>query len=358
MLAKQFIPRPRDPQRLATNLRGLTVPAAVYSALNPYSWSPRALTALPFSFPQSRLNVMNETTPSPTPGPSSKPSNSPSSSTAGTKRKRTSAGKYYAVKVGYQPGVYYEWKECLAQVTGFKGAVFQGFPSLEEANAFLTGSKLELGRGASPHRQEPTRFYAIQRGHKPGVYTNWANAQEQIRGFQRPRYKKFSTREEAEEFVRLGGGAPALFGGSATGQTTILGVPGLTSEDPKDAQGAPLEPGEGPLPPGAEDGFDPNVLLDPKTGKVVYKTREQKTAMKAQPKAPPGMLRIYTDGSSLKNGKTQAAAGVGVYFGPGDTRFASLSLVSFDFALLTSNFPAGMYQSPYKATDRLINGRN
>lgn len=219
------------------------------------------------------------------------------------------------MKVGYQPGVYYEWKDCLAQVTGFKGAVFQGFPTIEEANAFLTGAKLP-SRGASPLGPEPTRFYAIQRGHRPGVYTNWAHAQEQIKGFQRPRYKKFATREEAEEFVKLGGQA-VQFG---TTETTLSGVPGLTSTNPKDQEGATVGPGEGPLPPGAEDGFDPNVLLDPKTGKVVYKTDGQKATTKTQPKGPPGMLRIYTDGSSLKNGKTQAAAGVGVYFGPGDSR--------------------------------------
>lgn len=67
---------------------------------------------------------MDENTPSPTPGPGAgaKRSKSPSS-TEGTKRKRGPAGKYYAVKAGYQPGVYYEWKDCLAQVTGFKGAI-------------------------------------------------------------------------------------------------------------------------------------------------------------------------------------------------------------------------------------------
>lgn len=96
----------------------------------------------------------------------------------------------------------------------------------------------------------------------------------------------------------------------------------------RDQQGATVEPGEGPLPPGAEDGFDPNVLLDPKTGKVVYRTNEQKAATKTLPKGPPGMLRIYTDGSSLKNGRTQAAAGVGVYFGPGDSRFVYLNVLT------------------------------
>ncbi|KAL2820803.1 Caulimovirus viroplasmin-domain-containing protein [Aspergillus cavernicola] len=314
-----FIPRLTLVQNFPTNRRSLTLPRILHPILN-FASSTLRTPPSPFIF-QSWYNAMNETTPSPTPGPATKPSKSPSSATAGVKRKRGSAGKYYAVKSGYQPGIYYEWKECLAQVTGFKGAVFQAFPSLDEANAFLTGAKFTSPRGASPLGSEPTRFYAIQRGHKPGVYTNWANAQEQIKGFQKPRYKKFATREEAEEFVKLGGETPAQSAETETTPQNLPGAPGLTSENPKDAQGAPIEAGRAPLPPGAEDGFDPNVLLDPKTGKVVYKTNGEKATTKAQPKGPPGMLRIYTDGSSLKNGRTHATAGVGVYFGPGDTRF-------------------------------------
>jgi ribonuclease HI len=123
--------------------------------------------------------------------------------------------------------------------------------------------------------------------------------------------------------VKLGG-EPTRFASST--DTKLPGAPGLTSDIPKDQQGNPYEPGEGPLPPGAEDGFDPNVILDPKTGKVVYKTPEQKIATKTQQKGPPGMLRIYTDGSSLRNGRVQAMAGVGVYFGPGDSRFVSFRM--------------------------------
>lgn len=214
-------------------------------------------------------------------------------------------------------------------------SVVQAFPTYEEANAFLTGTQLPGARGATPSKSEPTRFYGIQRGRVPGVYTDWAKAQEQIKGFARPRYKKFSTREEAEEFVRMeqGAGSGATFAG---GTATLPGPPGLTDEIPKDEQGNPLEAGTGPLPPGAEDGFDPNVLLDPATGKVVYKTNEQKFATKTRPTGPPGMLRIYTDGSALKNGRDSAAAGVGVFFGPGDTRFV-LSIL-YNFCSMTWEF--------------------
>ena len=40
----------------------------------------------------------------------------------GTKRKRDNMPKFYAVRVGYRPGVYHTWADCLEQVKGFKKA--------------------------------------------------------------------------------------------------------------------------------------------------------------------------------------------------------------------------------------------
>ncbi|KAM5464005.1 putative ribonuclease H [Microsporum audouinii] len=239
---------------------------------------------------------------------------------AGTKRKRNGEPKFYAVKIGFQPGIYNHWSECLAQVTGFKGAVFQSFPSREEADAFLTGN-----RAPSPHGGSTptcTKFYGIQKGRVPGVYTDWAKAQDQVRGFRGPRYRKFSTREEAEAFVR-NGQAPL-------DKDSLPGAPGMMEGNSKDDIGDEYAAGTGPLPLGADDGFDPNILLDPTTGKIVYKTPEQKKVTKMQPKpsGPPGMLKIYTDGSALRNGTARARAGVGVYFGPDDESKYSIDCVT------------------------------
>ena len=45
--------------------------------------------------------------------------------------------KYYAVKVGKTPGIYFTWEDCSAQVTGYKGAKFKSFPTIEEALEFI-----------------------------------------------------------------------------------------------------------------------------------------------------------------------------------------------------------------------------
>lgn len=48
--------------------------------------------------------------------------------------------KYYAVKVGANPGIYGTWPECEKQVKGFKGAKYKSFSTLDEAKEFIASS--------------------------------------------------------------------------------------------------------------------------------------------------------------------------------------------------------------------------
>lgn len=45
--------------------------------------------------------------------------------------------KYYGVKKGHQTGIFDNWEDCSAQIHGFKGAMYKGFETLEEANAYM-----------------------------------------------------------------------------------------------------------------------------------------------------------------------------------------------------------------------------
>jgi len=44
---------------------------------------------------------------------------------------------YYAVKKGIKPGIYTNWDECKKNVIGFPGAVYKGFSTIEEAEEFM-----------------------------------------------------------------------------------------------------------------------------------------------------------------------------------------------------------------------------
>lgn len=57
--------------------------------------------------------------------------------------------KFYAVKVGRNPGIYQSWSECEEQVKGFSGAIYKSFASMEEAEAYLSNiseNKVETGK--------------------------------------------------------------------------------------------------------------------------------------------------------------------------------------------------------------------
>lgn len=54
------------------------------------------------------------------------------------------AKNFYAVKEGRTPGVYETWEKCREQISGFSGAVFKGFATAKEADAFVRGEDLEF----------------------------------------------------------------------------------------------------------------------------------------------------------------------------------------------------------------------
>lgn len=52
--------------------------------------------------------------------------------------------KYYAVKVGKTPGIYMTWADCSEQVTGYKGAKYKSFSTIEEAAAFINDENINI----------------------------------------------------------------------------------------------------------------------------------------------------------------------------------------------------------------------
>lgn len=49
------------------------------------------------------------------------------------------AKKYYAVRAGRETGIFDSWDACKAQTSGFKGAVFKSFATLQEAESYMRG---------------------------------------------------------------------------------------------------------------------------------------------------------------------------------------------------------------------------
>ncbi|MCI2170336.1 ribonuclease H family protein [Schleiferilactobacillus perolens] len=49
------------------------------------------------------------------------------------------------------------------------------------------------------------KYYAVAKGKKTGVFTDWPTTQKQVSGFPGARYKSFPTRQEAQAWVNAGG---------------------------------------------------------------------------------------------------------------------------------------------------------
>lgn len=181
--------------------------------------------------------------------------------------------KYYAVRAGNRPGVYLTWAECQEQTAGFRGASYKSFTSREDAEAFVAGKK------TSAPADGEEKFYAVAVGREPGIYMDWDEASGAIKGWKAPKYKKFGTRDEAIDFIRAHGSeeAQSWLKSQGTEPPTKKAKKTKTSNEP----GGDITEDE------------------------------------------PGVLRIFTDGSSRSNGRAGATAGVGVFFGEGDKRNVS-----------------------------------
>ena len=152
-------------------------------------------------------------------------------------------------------------------------ASVKSFTSKDDAEAFAAGKKV----AAAP--DEPEKFYAVAVGSPTGIFTDWADASLAITGVKGPKYKKFGTRAEAVDYIRQNGNREAI---------EALGEPAAAPEKPAKA------------------------------------AKATKASKAGSSKMPAGnVVEIYTDGSSLANGRAGSRAGLGVFFGDGDLRNVS-----------------------------------
>lgn len=294
--------------------------------------------------------------------------------------------KFYAVQRGREPGVYTTWAECQKQTSGFGGAVckrlrngilsllltiitVKSFPTEAQARAFVGAGAL-----VNVFKKEPTssaarnltssnlssatrnltsshpssvpnsstgsseqNFYAIRVGKVPGIYTSWPEARVQLAGIEKPLVKCFKSRERAELWMK---GMLETPEPSKTSDTTITTTSTKTE--------AKRTLGSAPIPTTSLAGTKRKLEPAKPAAMSIAKHRKMGTlatsggdlelgALLAAEKTQyanlkPGLdsvlperesIIVYTDGSALGNGRTGARAGVGVYFGPNDSRYGT-----------------------------------
>jgi ribonuclease HI len=116
-------------------------------------------------------------------------------------------------------------------------------------------------------------YYAVAAGHRAGIFLSWSECDSAVKGFKGAAYKKFKTHEDAEEFLKAA------------------------------AKPTPIVPTVSP------------ILCVQKSG-----------AEAVGAVADAVDFYVYTDGSCSNNGRSGAVAGIGVFFGAGDSRNISRAL--------------------------------
>ncbi|KAJ2771301.1 hypothetical protein IWQ57_002278 [Coemansia nantahalensis] len=146
-----------------------------------------------------------------------------------------------------------------------------------------------------------TGYFGVRASHWQGVCASWDECMARLKGAANARYKWFDSLEAAQ-----------LFAGTAP---TEDGVPAAGECSPTSAS------------PDTEPDSLRCVVSPPCTYTLLLRDGSRHD-IRDMPLAPVAgasatQLVVYTDGSSLWNGKDNARAGVGVYFGPDDPRNVS-----------------------------------
>ena len=81
---------------------------------------------------------------------------------------------------------------------------------------------------------EPAKYYAVRRGRKPGIYTTWSECERQISGYSGQDYRRFSTREEAEEYLGAETAPPQQILSLRTIEPNIVSSEGVAFNYPMD----------------------------------------------------------------------------------------------------------------------------
>ncbi|KAH8407580.1 hypothetical protein KR222_007452 [Zaprionus bogoriensis] len=186
-------------------------------------------------------------------------------------------------------------------------------------------------------------FYAVAKGRKVGVYADWAQCEQQVKGFKGAVYKKFQTLSEAEHFVSKNSGGHFKPDEWAVPLGQKAKPPASWSRQKESKKNPDFWP---------EDVAEENAVTEDDLMSALYEVEGYPDPSSSRKRKPDtdcantsssklqridssedpvvalkhigsydfgldadGYVIVYTDGSCLGNGRSDACAGFGVYFG-------------------------------------------
>ena len=137
-------------------------------------------------------------------------------------------------------------------------------------------------------------FYAVHKGKRRGIYTDWLECKQNIFGVKHPIFKKFNTKEEAEHFLIHGFGTK-----TNQSMADTLGMGGANRENIKTRD--------------VTDARDNSKIDD--NSKLANSHENLEST--SQPQPTKHVIHVFTDGSLIrkkrKNGEQTLLCGYGIY---------------------------------------------
>ncbi|XP_015034419.2 ribonuclease H isoform X2 [Drosophila willistoni] len=214
--------------------------------------------------------------------------------------KQTATMAYYAVAKGHQVGIFDTWSKCEEQVKGFKGAVYKKFKSRPEAEDFI-GAKASSSSRANYKPQE----MAVPLGQKEPPPKQWNKKTEN-----KTSAKVDWPDEELEDhWAKMMDQLEGSGGTASNSEHEEL----ITEDDliavMNEVEGIPSRKRK-------IDNDGPSTSKLPRHSSQVLEAVGRKHIGQFEFEIDAqGFVIVYTDGSCLGNGRKDACAGFGVYFG-------------------------------------------
>ncbi|KAH9928081.1 ribonuclease H-like domain-containing protein, partial [Fomitopsis serialis] len=152
-------------------------------------------------------------------------------------------------------------------------------------------------------------FYAVAKGHNPGVYLTWDECSPQVMGFPGSTYKKFTNAAEAEAWVASAAEGSSAAHTSAPASSRSLTAAATRASSSTTARTIAKLPSSPPSPAKPRSSTKPvSASAEP--------VAKRKRSLAGQPvEDESGWLIVYSDGACKGNGKVGSVAGVGVWWG-------------------------------------------
>lgn len=198
-----------------------------------------------------------------------------------------------------------------------------------------------IDKDENPENSEKMgKYYAVRNGRSNGIYTNWSDTKSQVNGYSGAQFKSFNSQSEAQSYMNGGSNSSSSSSSSSSSYNSSSSSSSRSSYGGGSSYGSSSS--RSSYSSGGGSSYNSSSSFSKSSGGrsgsgsshnssysgPVYTTGYLQVvdSSSLSAKTSSSHQNVYTDGSSRGNGKSGARAGVGVWYGDGDSRNVSKPL--------------------------------